>query len=95
VDAVGLEVSCATAAVASSFVVPGGVFIAGVCVVFSVLSLSACFSGMIVHFAGCALVRLASVSSSASSSSTMSAMATISATEVEGRSGGCISDFFG
>jgi len=61
--------------VASSFVVPGGVCIAVVCVVFRAFSLSACFGGMIVHFAVCAFVLLASVSSSASPSAT----ATISA----------------
>ena len=66
--------------VPSTFVVPGGVCnacvcnagvcTAGVCVVFSVLSLSACFGGMIVHFAACAFVLLASFSSSTSTYAT-------------------------
>jgi len=73
--------------VASTFVVPGGVCTAGVstagvCDVFSVVSLSACFGGMIVHFAVCAFVLLASVSSSTSASATSSTTATISATGV-------------
>jgi len=68
--------------VGSMFVVPGGDCTASVCVVFSVLSLSACFGGMIVHFAVCAFVLLASVSSSTSVLATMSATATISAAGV-------------
>jgi len=84
--------------VASVSVVPGGVCIAGVSVVFSVLFLSACFSCMIVHFAVCAFVLLVSVCSSPSTSATRSATATatttISAMEVSGHSGGCISVFF-
>ena len=79
-DAVGLEVSCETAVIACSLVVPGGVCVA--VVVFSAFSLSACFGGMIVHFAVCAFVLLASVSSSAPSSVTSSDTATISATGV-------------
>ena len=83
--------------VASSFVVPGGVCIAGVYDVFSVLSLSVCFGGIIVHCAVCAFVLLVSVSSSTSASATTSATATdmISASGVQGRSGECISDFLG
>jgi hypothetical protein len=56
--------------VASTFVVPGGVCIAGFCVAFSMLSLAACFGGMIVYFAVCAFVLLAFVSSSTFSSAT-------------------------
>jgi hypothetical protein len=72
VNAVLLEVSWETAVVAYSFVI--SVCIAVVCIVFSMLSLSACFSGMIVYFAVCAVVLLMSVS--------LSAMITISATGV-------------
>jgi len=92
VDAVGLEVSCETAVMACSLVVPGGVCIA--VVVFSAFSLSACFGGMIVHDAVYASVLLTSVSWSTPSSVSSSATATISATGVWSRSGGCISDFF-
>jgi hypothetical protein len=85
VDAVGLEVSCETAGVASPLIVPGGI-----CITFSVGSFSACFGGMIVHFEVCAFVLLASISSttsasdssSPSSSATSSATATIATTEV-------------
>jgi len=71
VDAVGLAVSWEIAAVVCPLVVPGGVFIA-----FSVLSLSTCFGGVIVHFAVCAFVLLVSIPASTSWSATSSAMAT-------------------
>jgi len=78
VNAFGLEVSCETAVIVCSLVIPGGVCIA--IVIFSAFSLSPCFGGMIVHFTVCAIVLLASVSSFASSSATLSAMATATAT---------------
>jgi len=56
--------------VASSFVVPGGVCIAVVGVIFKAFSLSACCIGLIVHFAVSAFVHLESISSSASLSTT-------------------------
>lgn len=94
-DAVRLELSGDTAVVASSFIIRQGVCIASVGDAFSVLSLSACFGGMIVHFAVCAFALLASVSLSTSESATYynTATAMISAREVLGRSGGYISDF--
>jgi len=95
VDGVGVEVSCGPAVVASSLIIAGGVCVAVVCVIFCAFFLSACFHGMIVHFVVCEFVLLASVSSSASSSIRESATATISASGVESRSGGCISDFSG
>lgn len=62
--------------VASLFIVPQGICIAGVCIVFSVLSHSARFGGMIVHIALSVYVLLASVSSSTTSFVTLSATAT-------------------
>ena len=75
-DAVGLAVFSETGVVAYLLVVPGGV-----CIAVSMLSLSTCFGGMIVHFEVCAFVLRASVSSSTCSSATSSAPveATISA----------------
>ena len=67
VDPVRIEVCGETAGVPSSFVVPGGVCIAGGCVVFSVLSLSAYFGGVIVHLRVYAFARPVSVFSSSSS----------------------------
>ena len=72
-DAVRLEVSCGTAVVACSLIVPGGVCITIVHVIFSVFSLSAWFGGIGVQVAVCAFVLLLSVSLSASSSPTLSA----------------------
>ena len=91
-DEVGFEVSCETAVVACPLVITGGV-----CIAFSVLSLSTCFGGMIIHFAVCAFVLLASVSWSTTSSATSSAMAMamISAIGVLGRFSGCICYCFG
>ena len=66
--------------VASSFVVPGGVCITVVCVVFSAFSPSTSFGGMVVHFAVCAYVLVASVSSSTSASATLPAIAAATAT---------------
>jgi hypothetical protein len=77
--------------VARSLVVSRGVCITSVYVVFRVLSLSACFGGMIVHFAVCTFVHLASVSSS----TFLSAMATISATGLCGCYGGRFSKILG
>ena len=73
VDAVRLEVPCETAVIACSLVIPGGACIA--VDVFSASSLFACFGGMIVHFAVCALVLLASVATSAILSATAAATA--------------------
>jgi len=66
--------------VVSSFVVPGGVCIGIVWVVFSVFSHSACFGGMVAHFAACAVVLLVSVSSSTFTSATSPTMAMGTAT---------------
>jgi hypothetical protein len=74
VDAVSLTVSWQTAVVACSFVVC--VCIAGCCVVFSMLFLSAHFGGMIVDFAVCAFVLLKSISSSATATATVRISAT-------------------
>jgi len=61
VDAVGLELSRATAVVACLFMVLGVIYIAVVCVVVSGYSPSTCFRGMVTHFAACAFVLLTSV----------------------------------
>jgi hypothetical protein len=82
---------------ARSFVSAGGDCIAGGCVVFSVLTLSACFCGMNVHFAVSVIGLVVSVSSSYFSSATSSAMAScttsITSVGVSCWFGGRISDF--
>lgn len=69
------------------FIVPADVFIALVAVIFSVMSLSTCFGGMIVHFVVRVFVLLAFVPLPAYSSATVSATTTISASDVYSGSG--------
>ena len=85
VHGVRLEVAWQSAVVACTLI--GSACIAGFCVVFTVLSLSAGFGGIIVHLAVCACVLPTSVSSSAT--------AKLSARGVLSRTSVCISDFFG
>jgi hypothetical protein len=72
VDAVGLKKCWEITVVACSLVVLGGACIAVVCVVFSAFSPSTCCGVMVGHFAVCAFVYTASVSSAGSSSATLS-----------------------
>ena len=80
-----------------AFLVLGGVCIAVLCVVFSMLSASACFGALFVYFAVCAFALLALISSFASSLPTISntTAARICATGVQSCFGGWICDFFG
>jgi hypothetical protein len=77
VDTVGFEVPCETTVVACSLAISGGIYIA-----FNMLAFSACFGGMIVHFAVCAFELLASHSVSTSTSVTLSTTATMFTTGV-------------
>jgi hypothetical protein len=79
VDAVGFEVSCERAVVAYPLIIHGGI-----CITVRVPSASACFGGIIVHFAVYECVFLARGSSSTWVYATLSdmAMATISDTGV-------------
>jgi len=71
VDAVGFEVACDTAVVASRLVVAGGI-----CFTFSVVSSTAFFSGTIVDVARWPFVLLVFVFLATCSFATSSAMAT-------------------